>query len=68
MVLMKNSKNNNHEKYESYNKQLIPKIIHQTGPYPIPRKFKPNIKKIVTQNPEYKYRRLFKNKMQQRRI
>ena len=38
MVMMKKSKNNS-ESYESKSydqyKQLIPKIIHQTGPYPI---------------------------------
>ena len=65
MVLVKKSKINS-ESYRSPkqyvalepydNIQLIPKIIHQTGPYPIPRKFIPNIKKIVTQNPEYKYK------------
>lgn len=59
MVMMKKSKNNS-ESYESKSydqyKQLIPKIIHQTGPYPIPRTFERNIRKLITQNPEYKYK------------
>ena len=59
MVMMKKSKYNS-ESYESKSyyqyKQLIPKIIHQTGPYPIPRTFKRNIRKLITQNPEYKYK------------